>query len=189
MSLIPAFEIGLWNAWIFMLGYFLPYILWSFTSRGKAVSKKMKETEMPVKHEKIMAKTFMIIMLGSPIYSVFLPLKLGTTWFYLGLLIFLFAEVMYIGILVTLHTTPPDKPFTTGLYRYTRHPIFIMQLLTFLSISIACLSWIFLLITLIIGILQHIHAPAEERYCLKKYGNNYREYMNKTPRWIGFPKS
>jgi protein-S-isoprenylcysteine O-methyltransferase Ste14 len=30
---------------------------------------------------------------------------------------------------------------------------------------------------------------AEERHCLKYYGNAYREYMNRTPRWLGIPKS
>jgi len=30
--------------------------------------------------------------------------------------------------------------------------------------------------------------PAEERFCLKQYGDTYREYMNKTPRWLGIPK-
>jgi len=28
----------------------------------------------------------------------------------------------------------------------------------------------------------------EERFYLKKYGDAYREYMNRTPRWIGIPK-
>jgi protein-S-isoprenylcysteine O-methyltransferase Ste14 len=32
-------------------------------------------------------------------------------------------------------------------------------------------------------------AIAEERWCLEKYGDAYREYMNRTPRWIGLPKS
>ena len=29
----------------------------------------------------------------------------------------------------------------------------------------------------------------EEAFCLGHYGAAYREYMNKTPRWIGIPKS
>jgi len=30
---------------------------------------------------------------------------------------------------------------------------------------------------------------AEERGCLETYGDEYKEYMNRTPRWIGIPKS
>ena len=32
-------------------------------------------------------------------------------------------------------------------------------------------------------------AFAEERGCLETYGEEYREYLDKTPRWIGIPKS
>jgi len=36
---------------------------------------------------------------------------------------------------------------------------------------------------------MNVSVNAEERFCLEKYGDAYREYMNRTPRWIGFPKS
>jgi protein-S-isoprenylcysteine O-methyltransferase Ste14 len=38
-------------------------------------------------------------------------------------------------------------------------------------------------------IIWHIAVKAEERFLLEKYGDTYREYMNRTPRWIGIPKS
>jgi len=38
-------------------------------------------------------------------------------------------------------------------------------------------------------ILQNILIDAEERWCLDKYGDAYREYMDRTPKWIGIPKS
>jgi protein-S-isoprenylcysteine O-methyltransferase Ste14 len=38
-------------------------------------------------------------------------------------------------------------------------------------------------------ILTDIKVGAEERWCLEKYGDAYQEYMNKTPKWIGIPKS
>jgi protein-S-isoprenylcysteine O-methyltransferase Ste14 len=30
---------------------------------------------------------------------------------------------------------------------------------------------------------------SEEPSLIKKYGGTYKEYMSRTPRWIGFPKS
>jgi len=29
---------------------------------------------------------------------------------------------------------------------------------------------------------------AEERLCLETYGEAYRKYMDRTPRWIGMPR-
>jgi protein-S-isoprenylcysteine O-methyltransferase Ste14 len=37
--------------------------------------------------------------------------------------------------------------------------------------------------------LMNMSAVNEERLCLEKYGDAYRDYMNRTPRWIGIPKS
>jgi len=34
-----------------------------------------------------------------------------------------------------------------------------------------------------------IAAVGEEHFCLEKYGDAYREYIDKTPRWLGLPKS
>jgi protein-S-isoprenylcysteine O-methyltransferase Ste14 len=38
-------------------------------------------------------------------------------------------------------------------------------------------------------ILNLIFIPAEEQYCLKRYGNDYKEYMKRTPRWLGLSKA
>jgi len=61
--------------------------------------------------------------------------------------------------------------------------------LAIIGIGIACASWIFLLLGIVIITLMNMKVVSEERFCLKKFGNAYREYMERTPRWIGIPKS
>jgi protein-S-isoprenylcysteine O-methyltransferase Ste14 len=51
------------------------------------------------------------------------------------------------------------------------------------------LLWIFLLLSSLAMFLLASQVIAEERGCLATYGNEYREYMNRTPRWIGMPKT
>jgi protein-S-isoprenylcysteine O-methyltransferase Ste14 len=61
--------------------------------------------------------------------------------------------------------------------------------LLYIGIGIATASWVILLCAILwIGLL-HFVLQSEERFLLEKYGDSYREYMNKTPKWIGFPKS
>ena len=84
---------------------------------------------------------------------------------------------------------PLDRPATEGLYRISRNPIYLSTFLIDIGIGIACASWIYLLYAMIEIILQHMTLGAEERWCLEKYGDAYREYMNRTPKWIGIPKS
>ncbi|NIQ07827.1 DUF1295 domain-containing protein [Candidatus Bathyarchaeota archaeon] len=81
------------------------------------------------------------------------------------------------------------EPVARALYRISRNPIYLGTILIFIGIGIACASWLCLLLIAIYIILQHILIAAEERWCLEKYGDAYREYMNRTPRWIGIPKS
>ena len=188
MSLIPTFEIGFWNAWIFMIGFSLPPILSILCSKVKATSKRWT-VSVPIKHEKLLNVISTVIMAVGVIYSIFLPLKLGKVWFFMGLVIFLMALVISLSATFIARTTSTDKPFTKGPYRYSRHPLYVAETLIFISITIASVSWVFLLLTAIMQSFHMIYAPAEEQYCLKRYGKDYLEYMKRTPRWIGIPKS
>ena len=188
MSLIPAFEIELWNAWIFMIGFLLPPIISILFGKGKASSKRWN-VSVPIKHEKLLNVISTATMIAGLIYSIFLPLQLGKVWFFIGLVIFLIALVISLSATFISRTTSTDKPFTKGPYRYSRHPMYVAQTLVFVGVTIASVSWVFLLLTVIMQGFHMIFSPAEEQYCLKRYGKDYQEYMRRTPRWIGLPKS
>jgi len=188
ISLIPAFEIGIWNAWIFMIWTIVIPILLNFIIKEKGVSKILR-TSVPMKYE----KTLNIISMGAVItgflYSIFLPIKINSIWFIIGLFIFLFGFIFNLSILIILRNAEPNKPFTNGPYKYSRHPGYLALFMIMISISIMSLSWVFLLIAIICGIHLIIVAPVEEKYCLEKYGGVYKDYIQHTPRWIGLPKS
>jgi len=187
MSLIPASEPGIWNAWIFMLYNFLPVPLLMLLHRGA------RERGQPAPHgetQKRLHPVMWIVWLLTFTYSIFLPLQLGTMWFYIGLPISIVGSIAFTMVIVTFATTPiNDEPLSKGLYRYSRHPMYITQLVMFTGVGIASASWVFLLLSTAYAVLSFVHAIPEERSCLEKYGDAYREYMNRTPRWIGIPKS
>ena len=188
MSFIPDFEIGIWNAWIFMIWLIVLSFLPSFIIKEKKVSERLRDS-VPMRFEKIINITGTALLIVGFIYSIFLPLQFDTIWFYIGLFIFLFGLIFLLTVLYTWREAKPDRPFTTGPYRYSRHPGYFSFLLIFISISIMSFSWIFLLITIISAIILLMFMPAEERYCLKTYGREYQDYMERTPRLIGLPKS
>jgi protein-S-isoprenylcysteine O-methyltransferase Ste14 len=188
MSLIPEFELGLWNAWILVLSFLLLFIFFSILDhlKGRKSSTRPDKPPFNEKEEKLYGISQLAIW-SSNIYSVFLPLELNTAWFYFGLVIYLFGMVFTIIAGTTLDRTPMDKPATKGLYRISRNPIYLGCFLIYIGIGLACASWLFLLLTMIWIILYDILVAPEERWCLEKYGNAYREYMNRTPKWIGIP--
>lgn len=130
-----------------------------------------------------------ITMLLLFIYSVFLPLRVETLWFYIGFLIALFGLVTYFITWLNIVTSPTDELITKGLYRYSRHPMYVTQTFLFIGVAVAAVSWLFLLLSLVFVILHFINGIAEERLCREAYGDTYREYVKRTPRWIGMPRA
>jgi protein-S-isoprenylcysteine O-methyltransferase Ste14 len=152
------------------------------------IFKKMGDVPYE-KGEKRVFVIYMVVLLVLLAYSVFLPLELGTVWFYAGLTTYLVGLVMFLTAIVNIATTPLGQPFTQGMYRYSRHPLYFSISIAFVGVSVASASWVFLLLSLVIMILQASQPIAEERGCLETYGDEYQEYLNRTPRWIGIPKS
>ncbi|MCP8307234.1 MAG: isoprenylcysteine carboxylmethyltransferase family protein [archaeon] len=191
MSLVPEFELGLWNAWIFMLYFPLHPLLFLLIDKVVGMGDIMKKMATPIytKNEKRIWYGFFLILVLAFIYSVFLPLQLGMAWFYVGLPIYLVGLLIFIVAIVNIATTPHGEPFTKGAYRYSRHPMYLGQILIIIGVTIASASWVFLLLSIALMILSHLVAIPEERLCLESYGDAYRKYMNRTPKWIGIPKS
>jgi len=189
MSLMPAFEIGLWNAWIFMIWLVIAFFLVPLNIIPKGREEGSDFTAEFSKTQKWAIRYMHIIYLLSIIYSIFVPLKLGTVWFYAGLPIYLLGLISYVMVWVGFATTPPDKLITKGVYRYSRNPMQLSQVVIYLGVGIATASWVFLLLSVAYMIMPLLWVNAEEHHCLKYYGDAYREYMKRTPRWIGIPKS
>ena len=189
MSLVPAFEIGIWNAWIFMSSFLLQWL--AVILAGKNVAERsghpadMKKSKTE-KKAGIIGNTIWFL---ATVYSIFLPLQLGTPWFYIGLAIFLIGLGVLTTATINFATAPFDKPITQGIYRYSRHPMYVAMFLIYLGVSIASASWVFSLLGIANIFWMRTEVLVEERYCLERYSDAYREYMNKTPRWIGIPKS
>ena len=191
MSIIPAFEIGVWNAWIFMVPFILVNILCLLFMTKKGAPGGPAHVPYKSKTTMLVASSSKIVYLPALIYSVFLPLKSEEMWFYVGLPITLVGLIGSIIVVAGWATTPVGEPVTRGLYRYSRHPMYVTGFIMLLGVGILSASWVFLLFAIIFGIgaTRPYYIKIEEAQCLGHYRAAYREYMNKTPRWIGIPKS
>ena len=183
MSLIPAFEIGVWNAWIPTILLLLFIMLSGLLP--KDIGKRITPNKEDGKTRRIMLIVFFVMI----IYSIFLPLKLGTVWFYTGLAVYVLGLIISAAALFSIAATKPDELFTKGVYHYSRHPIALGTILPMIGAGIASASWLFLLLSVILMIISHLLAIKEESATTKRFGVAYKEYMARTPRWIGIPKS
>jgi len=133
MTLIPAFEIGVWNAWIFMVWLLIQ------TLAIRLVSKEVYQRggyppDMKLSYASRIANYISNpLWLLSTAYSIFLPFNLGTVWFYAGLVIFVAGLVINIIVTINFARTPMNEPITRGAYRYSRHPGYASLLLIYFS--------------------------------------------------------
>ena len=190
MLWIPAFKIGLWNAWILMLYYPMhPLILIAVDKAigtGQIFQKMGNEGDGG--GQKNANRIYYAILVGLLVYSIFLPLRTGTTWLYIGLAIYLIGLVMFLASVARVAITPQGQLFTQGIYRYSRHPLYLSMLLTFAGVGMACASWVYLILTMVLIFLQACQVEKEEQGCLRTFGDEYQEYMRRTHKWIGIPK-
>ncbi len=188
MSLIPDFRIGIGNAWLFMSVFLFQMIVIMFVDRRIQEKSHVPREARKNRFERFAGIIGNFIWLLAMGYSVFLPLQLDTLWFYMGLGIFLIGLAL-IGIATfNFISTPVNQLITKGAYRFSRHPMYLAAFLICLGAGISTASWIFIFLSLIMVLCFYQEALIEERYCLSRYGNAYKEYISRSPRWIGFPK-
>jgi len=183
MSPVPAFNTGLPNAWLLAIVFLLLGYVPLLTL--KDYGKKTGQGEHYGKVERLINVLFLALM----VYSIFLPLQLRTAWFYSGLVVYLVGLTVVATAVVNIASTPLGQPFTKGIYRYSRNPGYLGQLIVFVGIGVASASWLYLLFSAILAALTFSLIGIEERMTLARFGDSYREYMNKTPRWLGIPRS
>lgn len=157
---------------------------------GKGFSKRF--FRLPVSKS---IKPKIPVMLGATlfgralmVYSIFVPLRLHTPWFWIGIWIFGVCAVLSATAMINFAKTPQDQPVTRGMYRVSRNPIQVLAVIMWTGVGIATGSWIILLACVLLAIVSYPSILAQERSCLEIYGEAYREYMKRTPRYLGFGK-
>jgi protein-S-isoprenylcysteine O-methyltransferase Ste14 len=83
----------------------------------------------------------------------------------------------------------PRRPTTgivqAGPYRYSRNPDYVGQLMIYLGVTVAAGSWWpVLLLPAVCFAIQYGVVRREERYLEAKFGQEYRAYRARTPRWL-----
>jgi protein-S-isoprenylcysteine O-methyltransferase Ste14 len=185
---MPNLKIGVWNGWLFMSVFILQMSVMMFADKNI-----QNRTHIPVearhnKSERSISAIANFIWLLALVYSVFLPLKLENNWFYLGFTVFVIGVMFLAAATLSFMTTPIDELITKGIYQFSRHPMYLSTFFVCLGTGIATMSWLFIFLSLLIAVCFRQEALVEERICLEQYGNEYRKYMDRVPRWLGIPR-
>lgn len=181
MQYFMELKIGLFNAWI---GSAITIIIMGAGFANKEAAKRLGDTSWYTAKTKIIATVNMIFSYGTMILSIWVPLKTGTPWFYVGLIIFIIGMITYLIANHNYVTTPGDEAIVKGMYRISRNPLYAFFGIMLLGITIASASLPLLILWILNIIFTQLIILEEEGYCLKTYGDSYQEYMQRVPRWL-----
>jgi protein-S-isoprenylcysteine O-methyltransferase Ste14 len=73
---------------------------------------------------------------------------------------------------------------TSGPYHYVRHPIYTAGFTFMVTLAFATANWLVLLPMLAGTALLYSQVGREEAMLIGRFGDEYREYMKRTPRFI-----
>ena len=74
----------------------------------------------------------------------------------------------------------------SGIFRYIRHPLYSSLLFLTWGIFLKNTSYILFIIAILSSIFIYVTSIFDEIECIKYFGNNYRQYMKQSKRFIPF---
>ena len=110
---------------------------------------------------------------------------IGVALVSVGLIIFVLAFVSFgDSWRVGFDTRTPGALVTTGLFAFTRNPIYVFIDLWFLGIFLINGRLIFLIFAILAFAAIHWQILKEEDFCTKLYGVPYKDYCSRTGRYF-----
>lgn len=187
MKIFPDLQIGILNGWIpltlYMIGLILSVSLYSEESRFWLFNNPRD------KSNKVLAFIRLSGQLTAMAYIVMMiitPLNINHPIFLAGAVIYAIGYVFVMSALHYFRITPIDQPVTGVPYRVSRNPQWVGLFLVFLGSAIAVGIWLYVGMVVIVGFIYHIQILDEEAACLEKYGESFRAYMKRIPRYFLF---
>jgi len=180
---------GFYNLWLILA------IVGAFAWSLMVIGDKLRgvKIENPEDHHNpkiiIVSSVPLLAFLG---VSIFTPIVTGTL-FWIGCVLLIIAGIIYVFSIVAF--VKAQKGLTTiGIYQVSRNPMYIAMFLIFIALTL--MAWqaeplmgiVTAFITLLSVLFIHWMVLGEERFLIKKYGEAYHEYMNRTARYMGIAK-
>ena len=116
------------------------------------------------------------------LYLFLLKIKTDSDWLYIGLIVYSLGIILYSVSIINYAKPKMNGINLNGLYRVSRNPMYIAYFIYFLGCALLTHSLIALLICFQVS--AHWIILSEERWCIKKFGEEYIKYMNKVRRYI-----
>jgi len=137
------------------------------------------------KSEFVFTGLYAFLFNGTLLYSACIPLSSNVLFISIGSTIYILALILFIIALSNYAYAPQGKPVTTGVYKYSRNPQQILASVLWFGVGISLGSYVVVISVILQLIILYPSLIAQERFCLEMYGEEYRQYMKNTARYLG----
>jgi protein-S-isoprenylcysteine O-methyltransferase Ste14 len=185
MELFPALKIGWVNGSLFVAALRLTDAV-TFRLFPKAVVERLFDRSGWSRKQVVFTVIGKLIALVSLVLIALTPLKTGRPVFGIGLLTGVAGLIGLVWALISFRNTLIDKPVTGGLYRISRHPQIVMSFVVLAGACLAIGSWSALAVQVVSHFFTHPGILGEEEVCARQYGDAYRAYLKRVPRYFVF---
>lgn len=185
MTVFPEHTLSFFNLWLFMAIFAGPILISVGLNRHLFIrtSSQLMKNKFSREYKSFLLKKF--YMLAYFIYSIFIPIQTNKISGKTGLILYVSGFISYSAAWIVINKAPAGSIFKTGPFAYSRHPVYLSSAVMFLGTGLISNSCFFLVLSIVTGI-THLHnAYGEEKRCIEVFGEEYMEYSEKTPRWIG----
>lgn len=115
----------------------------------------------------------------------FLKVVLSPGWLFLTGAAVYAVGALLLTLSVFAFAAPSENGLQqTGLYRFSRNPMYVSYFLFFLGCALLAQSLPYLLFLVVFQLSAHWIILSEERYCLGQFGDAYARYMKKVRRYL-----
>ncbi len=183
MELFPKISIELLGGWLLTVIYLVINMGLPLTKAGTLKRLLTSSKKNSTFIEKLLNTSSQISWFGTIFLPILLPIKVNSNVFVIGLIAFMIGIILNIISIQNYITTPLNEQVKKGIYKFSRNPIYASHNIFGFSIALLTGSWIILILHIIEIITCHLKILDEEKYCINKYGNEYKVYMKKVPRY------
>lgn len=118
------------------------------------------------------------------VYLCFQHITIDPYWLSSGLVVYGLGVLLCLVSVLNFAKPAENGINLKGLYRISRNPMYVAYFIYFLGCVLLTQSLILLAILMVFQISAHWIILSEERWCVKKFGTEYINYMNKVRRYI-----
>jgi protein-S-isoprenylcysteine O-methyltransferase Ste14 len=79
---------------------------------------------------------------------------------------------------------PPERLVSTGLYAYTRNPMYLSLIIFLIGLTLTLSSWLGAFITIANAVWFHTRVRLDEQQLALQMGEPYLRYVQSVSRWI-----